>query len=294
MMRFATFISALVGGLLLIAETPEAAEMTPAVDLTAAHQEAPIRILTSRVIYDEDAGAAALSLENNSTVPLLVALSVSPFQSVGTAAKETEDFMASPGIRLIRPDDTYAFRIVRLRDDLPKDVESLYIINLRILPAEAAASAPVDELSRLKLSFLGSIKLFWRPKALANAFGVEEAKSLLGAGCFDRGLELRNPSPYWCTVSSVRLLSNEASDGIECIRTTVLPMIAPNSTLTLPVRSCPKKVSITLIAENGQTTLPRILTPSQRSSRATPQANETLKEKAPGDLSTIFENQGEP
>lgn len=229
-------------------------------------QQPPIRILASRVIYNESNHAAVLELENNGAVPLLVAAYVAPFKGVGLSSQETEDFMVSPGIRLIRPGESYPFRIVRLRADLPADIESLYIVNLRILPGDWSSVQPTEDASQVKVSFLGSVKLFWRPKALANAFGVEEAKTRLTATCTQEGIELHNPSPYWCTVSSVRALAHVenrrgdiATEGNELIESTVLPMIAPQSSIQLPAEACPKDITISLIGENGQTTAPRVL-----------------------------------
>ena len=229
-------------------------------------QQPPIRILASRVIYNESDHAAVLELENNGAVPLLVAAYVAPFKGVGVSSQETEDFMVSPGIRLIRPGESYPFRIVRLRAQLPTDIESLYIVNLRILPGDWSSVQPTEDVSQVKVSFLGSVKLFWRPKALANAFGVEEAKTRLAATCTQDGIVLRNPSPYWCTVSSVRavihdesLRENVVTEGRELIESTVLPMIAPQSSIQLPADACPKTISVSLINENGQTTAPRVL-----------------------------------
>ena len=65
----------------------------------------------------------------------------------------------------------------------PGDVESLFVAALRILPSGAPLPSEALAQTTLELSLAGRFKLFYRPKALAAAFGVEEARQRLTAEC---------------------------------------------------------------------------------------------------------------
>lgn len=255
-------------GLTFVVVTAFSASAAETSDDAPSSVAAPVRILSSRVVFNEQDHAASLSIENNSDAPLLVSASVSPFAGVGLVSETTEDFMVSPGIKLVRPGEIRPFRIIRLREDLPKDEESLYIVNLRLLPGEASQntssqqSETQQEKARINVSFLGSVKLFWRPDAIANAFGSEEARSRMQARCEGDAITLVNPSPYWCTVSSLKTPSSRAKAPHEHIRTELFPMIEPHGTLTMPLdhsERCPKTLDFSLIGENGRVTAPRTL-----------------------------------
>lgn len=206
----------------------------------------PIEILSTRVIYDEGEPSATLSVRNNGTISYLLNLTVEPFVGANQrAGRSTEDFMTSPAIRVIRPGEAFAFRIVRLQEKLPQDIESLYVLALRILPSQEALSDEALVRTRLVLSLAGRLKLFFRPRALANAFGVEEVRATLQARCSGSMVTLSNGSPYWGTIEPLSF------DGQSALQPGPKPMIAPKAVLHLPVARCPRSAAISLLSENG-------------------------------------------
>ena len=184
------FLAALLASLLLAAAHAGEAQM-PA--------RAPIEVLATRIIFDEGRPSASLSVRNLGDIDYLVALAVEPFEGVGReAGQTTDDFMCAPAFRILHPGETFPFRIVRLARHLPEDVESLFVAALRILPSLAPLASEALAQTTLELSLAGRFKRFSRPKALAAAFGVEEAQqrratsaqflALLVHVCFGRAL----------------------------------------------------------------------------------------------------------
>lgn len=236
------FLAALLASLLLAAAHAGEAQM-PA--------RAPIEVLATRIIFDEGRPSASLSVRNLGDIDYLVALAVEPFEGVGReAGQTTDDFMCAPAFRILHPGETFPFRIVRLARHLPEDVESLFVAALRILPSLAPLASEALAQTTLELSLAGRFKLFYRPKALAAAFGVEEARQRLTAECSSDGLHLRNSSPYWGTFASAEL------NGRNLLPAGPKPMIAPKSALRLEAPGCRKgsHFQFSLIAETGMAT----------------------------------------
>ena len=206
----------------------------------------PIEILSTRVIYNEGTPSTTLSVRNNDRISYLAALAVEPFVGVNAKAEATtEDFMTSPAIRILRPGETYPFRIVRLAENLPQDVESLYVAALRIIPSEEGLTEKELDGNRVILSLSGHLKFFYRPAALANTFGVEELRLTVDARCDGANVVVHNPSPYWGTFASLRF------DSVDALKDGPKPMIAPKSDASFPVSACPRTVFVSFISENG-------------------------------------------
>lgn len=211
----------------------------------------PIEISNTRVIYDEQAPSASFSVQNHGEIPYMVALEVNTFCGLDKQCPSTEDFMATPGFRVIRPGERFSFRIVRLADDLPRDKESLYLIHFQIIPSQIQLSAEQIKASRINVALDGNMKLFWRPADLAGAFLGYEISSHLTARCIGNSLELKNSSPFWGTFSDIKAVDKSL------LNAGPLPMIAPNSKLSFNILSCPRELEVSFIAESGKTTTVR-------------------------------------
>lgn len=233
------------------AATAVAAAATPAISddrLASTTAQPPIEVLATRIIYDEGRPSASLAVRNRGDIDYLVALAVEPFAGVGhEAGKTTDDFMCAPAFRILHPGETFPFRIVRLAKALPEDVESLYVAALRILPSSAHLTNFALAETAIELSMAGRFKLFYRPKALAGAFGVEEARERLTARCGEGELLLSNPSPYWGTFASASF------EGRNLLQAGPKPMIAPSGELRLESGPCRKgsRLRFSFLAETG-------------------------------------------
>lgn len=223
-----------------------AATCSVATAASADEDVPPIEILSTRVIYNEGESSATLSVRNSDTSSYLVGVTIEPFQGIHQSTGETtEDFMSSPSIRVIRPGETYPFRIIRLAEDLPQDTESLYIVAVRIVPSQEKLNNESMVQTRLVLSMMGRLKFFYRPSSLAKTFGVEELRQRLRASCLGKTVTLFNPSPYWGTFDSLSF------DGRNILSESPKPMIAPEHTAEFSVAVCPRIVSVSFLSENG-------------------------------------------
>ena len=229
--------------------------VSPAAFPDAGEAAAPIEIGATRLIYDADAPSASLPVTNRTDRPIFVTVEPGAFRGVGRAAEPNDDFMASPAARILEAGETAYFRIVRLAENLPQDRESLYLVNVKIVPASDpnAARAAKGSAAKLALTFNGTLKLFWRPPEIAHAFGSAEARMRITAECSRAALTLRNPTPFWVTFASIE------ADGKPLVSSSPLPMAAPGGEVRLPVEACPKEASFSLIGDTGRRTLPERL-----------------------------------
>ena len=134
--------------------------------------ELPIEIGSTRVIYNEGMPSASVSVRNNGQIPYLIALQVHTYCEKGWDCPSNEDFMVSPVFHIVYPGESYPFRIVRLADKLSDEIESLYLIELKILPSQADVSSKDWDASRVNLAMMGTMKLFWRPRKIVSSHGV--------------------------------------------------------------------------------------------------------------------------
>lgn len=211
-------------------------------------QELPIEIDSSRVVYNENQSSATIGVRNKSDIPYLISVNITEYCGEGKQCPSTENFMASPGFRVIRPGEKFPFRLVKLADSLPTDRESLYLVEFKLLPSEAKLTDEELNSSRVTFVLAGTLKLFWRPKSLANTPGVLKARDMLAATCTNRGLQIQNRSAYWGTFAELN------ADGHSLLTEGPRPMVAPFSDRQFKLLSCPKTVSVAFIAESGLST----------------------------------------
>ena len=216
-----------------------------------ASVDLPIEIQNTRVIFNEGQPSSFVAIRNKSNTPYLVGLEITQFCGTGKSCAATEDFMTSPGFKVISPGQTFPFRIVKLAENLPDDKESLYLVNFKLLPSNIHLSDRDVKKARVTVAVAGSIKLFWRPKNLANTSGVLTVRDMLAANCANAELEIINRSAYWGTFGTLDAL------GRTLLQDGPLPMVPPFSSVRFAVPSCPQSISVSFIAESGLMTAKR-------------------------------------
>ena len=210
--------------------------------------ELPIEIGNTRVIYNEGMHSASVSIRNNGQIPYLIALQIHTYCENGWDCPSNEDFMVSPVFHIVYPGESYPFRIVRLAEKLSEDIESLYLIQLKILPSQAAVSSKDLNASRVNLAIAGTMKLFWRPRKIVSSHGVLDLRDSVKIYCSNRRLGIENPSVYWGTVAQL------TSSGQSLLKNGPLPIIAPRSVQHIEVKRCPREVDVAFITESGRMT----------------------------------------
>jgi len=208
---------------------------------TLAH--AGFSISGTRVIYHDAQGEATVHMQRVSGQnPVLLQVWLDDGDAAAKPGTQNLPFVLTPAVSRVEPDRAQVIRILRTRDDLPGDRESLLFFNALEVPASDNAAAPAGTNS-LRLAMQARMKFFYRPKDLQPA--VEKAADLLRftLALSAEGkpeLRLHNPTPYYLTVPEVSLHANKASDApalAAIAETATAPMVAPFSDLTVPLNN---------------------------------------------------------
>lgn len=154
----------------------------------------------TRLIYPAGVKEATVPLSNGSEkVPYLIQSWVSDL------SQKTENipFITTPPVFKLLPEKLTAVRVVNLSDGaqvLPQDRESVYLLNVRAIPAVEKKNNP----TRMTVSTQNIIKLIYRPKGLtAKAAGLawEKQQATKGTGY----ITIANPTPYVVTLTQMKI-----------------------------------------------------------------------------------------
>lgn len=186
----------------------------------------------TRVVYDASKKEAALSVKNPETdPPYLIQSWVEP----GADAKKAPFVITPPLFRLDSGQEN-VLRIMSTSNDLPKDRESVYWLDIKSIPA----SKKTDE-NQLQISVKNRIKLFYRPVGLAG--NTADAYKQLTFTRSGSQLSVNNPTPYYVSFYSLKLGNVEIKDP---------EMVAPHGRLSwaIPAAS-PSSVTWQAINDHG-------------------------------------------
>ncbi|MCJ2225486.1 fimbria/pilus periplasmic chaperone, partial [Providencia rettgeri] len=119
----------------------------------------------TRIIYNEGSDEKSVRLTNLARIPYAVQVWVDNDLTKDIATDETSDFIVTPQVFKIEPNTGQMVKIIKLANNLPNDVESLYYFNFSQIPATTEENSNQSQLSIL---FTSRMKLFYRPKSLLN------------------------------------------------------------------------------------------------------------------------------
>lgn len=154
----------------------------------------------TRLIYEAGKKEASVPLRNGMTqAPQLVQTWVSDF-----ASRETKNipFINTPPLFKLPAGGESPVRVVYVgsASALPKDRESLFLLNIRAIPAVEKKENP----SRLTIATQNIIKLIYRPEGL-TARGAAVAGEKLQISARSGRLHISNPTPYVVTLTNVTI-----------------------------------------------------------------------------------------
>ena len=205
------------------------------------HVQAGVNVGATRVIYQSKEKEANLSLSNSGEdgVPYLVQSWVSPYENRDDSADE---FIITPPLFRLDAKGQNILRIIATNaQKLPTDKESLFLLNVKAIPAKSTEQSNQNV---LQIALKTTIKLFYRPAGLQGS--LEEAVKNLQWRAEGGKLTVQNPSGFNVVVSDLQI-NNSASKGMP-------EVIKPGSTVTTAI---PLKNSDTLqlsyINEYGST-----------------------------------------
>lgn len=196
-----------------------------------------IQLGRTRVIYDASKKEASLPLVNTEKeLPWLIQSWVMNIDN-----KTRAPFIITPPLFRLDPKSEQTLRIMKSDNITKKNIESLYYLIVRMIPA----SDRQDEKNNvLHLIYKTQIKLFYRPEGMDGR--AEDACKDLRFSLSGQQLKIENSSNFHTVFSSLSVGSNKVQAD----------MVAPQSNLTLPLstRGASSTVSWRCINDYGGTT----------------------------------------
>lgn len=196
-----------------------------------------IQLGRTRVIYDASKKEASLPLVNTEKeLPWLIQSWV-----ISADNKTRAPFIITPPLFRLDPKSEQTLRIMKSDNITKKNVESLYYLIVRMIPANDRQD---EKNNVLHLIYKTQIKLFYRPEGMDGR--AEDACKNLRFSRSGQQLKIVNTSNFHTVFSSLNVGSNKVQAD----------MVAPQSNLTLPLstRGASPSVSWRCINDYGGTT----------------------------------------
>lgn len=166
----------------------------------AAQAEGGITLGATRVIYNEGKKQETIKITNkNEQAQYLVQSWVSDTNNSNEANKI---FITTPPVFALKGNSSGTIRMVALKTDgLPNDRESVFFLNVKTIPAVKKNSKSDEDVSgRLIITTKSVLKLFYRPKAVANPDQKSMYDKVTGS-IKDNKTYLKNDTPYFITAT---------------------------------------------------------------------------------------------
>lgn len=206
-----------------------AALIALAASINPAH--ASVVIAGTRVVFPAAAGETTVRLTNEGTQPALVEAWIDAGDPDSTPDTSKVPFLVTPPLARMNPGKGQSLRIIYTGQPLPTDRESLYWLNVLEIPPKPSTK-PGEGQNTLQFAVRSRLKLFFRPAKLAGnplTAGEQLGWKAMTDDAAD-ALEVRNPTPYYITISQFTLhvgASSYTADG---------GMVAPMASLRLTVK----------------------------------------------------------
>ncbi|HEP1896427.1 TPA: molecular chaperone [Kluyvera cryocrescens] len=182
---------------------------------TAANAEG-IQLGRTRVIYDANKKEASLPLINSEKeLPWLIQSWV-----MNADNKTRAPFIITPPLFRLDPKSEQTLRIMKSENITQTNVESLYYLIVRMIPASDRQN---QQSNVLNIIYKTQIKLFYRPKGLEGS--ADDACKNLHFSQSGKQLTIENTSHFYTVFSSLTLGSSKVQAD----------MVAPQSSVTLPL-----------------------------------------------------------
>ncbi|EFB70913.1 fimbrial chaperone [Providencia rustigianii] len=196
---------------------------------------------STRYIYDEGQQSVSVTINNDSGHKYGGQVWIDNINK----NDEQVFFSPSPMVFKLNPKQSQIVRIVNINDDLPKDRESLFWLNVQEIPPAAKGEG-----SSLSLAINSRVKLIYRPAVLKN--GRDDAENSIKIINSGADTYLQNTTPYYFAISEVKVngkliaLDGDVKDK--------LGKFAPFSKVSLGKINSSDKISITAFNDYGVAT----------------------------------------
>lgn len=206
--------------------------------LTPLLANADVQLSATRVIFNEGKREAGLRVRDRtpgSPAHLI--------QSWITDAVEAETSLITvvPPLFRLESGASRTLRIIKTEGQLPTDRESLFWLNVKVIPPTDKAAENV-----LKTVVVFQLKLIYRPAALKQSEAVRAYRSLTFASGSVGQLNVSNPTAYYVSLAHLKV------DGVEVPEAALLP---PYQTASYSIAaSAPRKVTWVAVDDFGSMT----------------------------------------
>lgn len=179
----------------------------------SAAANAAINVGATRLIYDGASNETNLTVSNRGdTSPYLVQSWVSRF---GTDNQESVDeFIVTPPLFRLDANKENILRVIFMGGvDVPQDRESLYLMNVKAIPA---MSDDQKDKNVLQIALKTTIKLFYRPAGLKRS--LKDAVAQVSWKAQARTLAFKNASRLHVVISQLKLNGKPIPHAPEVLR----------------------------------------------------------------------------
>jgi len=161
--------------------------------LACSNAYAGITLNGTRLIFNGNKNEAVMTVDNPDNAVYLI-------QSwVRLDDEKSSEFIVTPPLFRIEPNSSNTLRIILLKNNLPKDKESLFWLNVKAIPSSDANANNV-----LLIAINTKIKLIYRPTSLLGKNAEAAYKKLqFNVDTKQKELIASNPTPYYMNLSKV-------------------------------------------------------------------------------------------
>lgn len=157
---------------------------------------AGIVITGTRVVYPEDEKEVTIKIDNVGDKPALAQVWIDSGDPDATPETARAPFTLSPPINRIDSGKGQTLRMMYTGENLPRDKESLFWLNVLEIPASRK-----DKNNQLQLAVRSRLKIFFRPRGLPGT--ANEAGKSVTWKKVSGGVEGYNPTPYFVSVARI-------------------------------------------------------------------------------------------
>ena len=150
---------------------------------------------STRLIYESDKKDATLTLTNTRDKKSYL---VQAWVSSTQGSKGTVPFVVTPPVFKLGGGKKGLLRVVNTDENLPRDRESLFWLNVKPIPAQDS-----DAENELQVVIKSTIKLLYRPSVIAD--GASQAYKKIQFSTTSDGMDIYNPTPYYISFYSLNI-----------------------------------------------------------------------------------------
>lgn len=206
----------------------------------------------TRIVYSEkESKGTTFKATNSSDSPLLIQawgdhINTETGAVDSNKLRDSVPFIVLPPLQRVEPGEDFTLQLRPNGLPLPEGRESVFLLSFKAIPVEEQ-----KKVNRLAVTIVTSLKVFIRNHLSDENKGIETAIKKVSAGWDTQGVFINNPTPYWLTLSSMKV-DNHLID-----KAALLKMVAPMQTTYYPyTKKDPHQVTLQFIDEYSMDTPP--------------------------------------